>query len=76
MGCEMCGAPHLENTKFIYVFKEQIKLCLDCYKSWNQFYHNHKDYRFFVEDEIREKIWAEWVYFREGALKREKVSFT
>lgn len=77
LGCEMCHAPHLKDTKFVYVFKEQIKLCMECYKSWNIFFHNNSNYNGIVtKDEVRHKIWIEWIFLREGELKREKVSFT
>ena len=73
----MCHAPHKENTKFTYLFHEHIKLCMDCYKSWNTFYHHHLNYYVsFVNDKIRGKIWVEWITLREAELRKEKVQFT
>ena len=77
LGCEMCHAPHNDNTKFVYIFASQIKLCLDCAKSWNRFYHEHPEYNAsLVDGRIGTYIWTEWVEMRENELKREKVSFT
>lgn len=73
LGCENCGKPHEKGHKFVYLFKEHIKLCSDCATSWRTYHHGHPQYlQSLVRPRIHDKIWAEWVNYEEAKSHPDK----